>query len=471
MRQRTKTHGSITQMSLLSHLSHRFFYPLNELREGTNVLPTLRSLEATQRIPPDRLHELRLRKLRAILEHAFENTVFYRKRFEEAGVSPRDIRDFDDLRLLPPLTKEDLIEHQSDLVARNLRPAELHRATTGGSSGTHTPFHRDNRCLNIKFAAEYRFNQWCGWDVGRKVAIVWPAIQDLSPRESWRQKLRHLLVDRHLLLYSGELNEARMSQLAKRLHRFRPRLIRAFPYALAILAEYIRDTTSLRIRPAGILTTGEPLLANHRALLEEVFDCPVFNCYSSRECGHIACECESHRGLHINAECVHVEFQTDGQPVGPGELGHLLITDFENYGMPFIRYQIGDMGTPLAGLCNCGRSLPRMGMNAGRDTDFLYSPHDGSLVSGSICHELAADGPDVGQLQIIQDDRDHLTIRLKPSCPNAADGAKQDYLKSVIGQVFHGKMRVSFETVDTISRAKSGKFRVCINQWLNLDSN
>ncbi|MBC8876216.1 MAG: phenylacetate--CoA ligase family protein [Planctomycetes bacterium] len=453
-------------MRLLDCLSKHALFPLNERREGTRILPSLHSLEATQWMPHQQFEDLRFRKLRAILEHAFENTAFYRRRFGEAGITPKDIRDFDDLRLLAPLTKDDLVRHQNELIARNLRPSERHSSTTGGSSGTHTPFYRDNACLNVKMAVEYRCNQWCGWDVGRKVAVLWPAVQDLFDDESWKQKLRYRLVNRRLLLYTGELNEAVMSQLAKRLDRFGPRLIRAFPYALAVLAKYIRDATPYRIRPAGILATGEPLLANHRALFEEVFDCPVFNCYSSRECGHIACECESHDGLHINAECLHVEFQMSNKPVKAGEPGHLLLTDLENYGMPFIRYEIGDMGVPLAGQCGCGRTLPRMGMNAGRDTDFLYSPHNDSLISGTICHDFIADGPDVGQLQIIQDSRDHLTIRIKKGRRDAADDIKKEYLKSVIDQVFHGKMRVTFEAVDTISRAKSGKFRVCINQWL-----
>jgi phenylacetate-CoA ligase len=170
--------------------------------------------------------------------------------------------------------------------------------------------------------------------------------------------------------------------------------------------------------------------------------------------------------LHINAECLHVEFEMDNRPVGRGEPGHMLITDFDNYGMPFIRYDIGDIGVPLAGQCSCGRTLPRMEMNAGRDTDFLYSPYDGSLITGSICHELIADGPDVGQLQIIQDARDHLTIRVKKSCLNSGDEIKTEYVKEVIDQVFHGTMRVTFEPVESISREKSGKYRVCINEWL-----
>jgi hypothetical protein len=106
-----------------------------------------------------------------------------------------------------------------------------------------------------------------------------------------------------------------------------------------------------------------------------------------------------------------------------------------------------------------------MAMTAGRDTDFLYSPYDGSLVTGSICHELAADGPDVGQLQIIQDARDHLTIRVKKSSCGQEEGVTE-HVRNVIDQVFHGTMQVTFEPVEFIAREKSGKYRACINQWL-----
>jgi phenylacetate-CoA ligase len=453
-------------VTLIGQLIKRVTYPLNEIREGTRVLSHLRSLESAQFLPLDELHRLRLHKLRALLEHAFTNTAFYRQRFREAGITPADIRDFDDLRRLPPLTKADLVQHPSELLAANLRPSELHRTTSGGSTGTHTPFHRDNKCLDIKLAAQLRFNRWCGWDVGDKVAVIWPAFQDLTPRETWKAKLRRMLIDRSLVLYSGGLKEAVMAQLAKDLHRFAPRLIRAFPYPLAVFTEYLRDATPYRVRPTGVLTTAEPLLPHHRVLFEQVYQCPVFNCYGSRECGHTASECEAHDGLHINAECLHVEFEMEGRPVAPGKPGHLLITDLDNYGTPFVRYEIGDIGAPLAGLCSCGRTLPRMAMTAGRDTDFLYSPHDGSLVTGSICHELVADGPDVGQLQIIQDARDHLTIRVKTSCGGPQEGVPTEYVKNVIDQIFHGTMRVTFEPVESIPREKSGKYRVCINQWL-----
>jgi phenylacetate-CoA ligase len=453
-------------VKLFAHIVNRITYPLNERREGTRVLPHLRSLGTTQFLDPDRLHDLRLRKLRAILEHAFHNTVFYRKRFHEAGITPDDIRDFDDLRRLPRLTKDDVVYRQSELKADNLSSSEVHWSTTGGSTGTETPFCRDNKCLDVKLAAQYRFNQWCGWDLGEKVAVVWPAFQDLHGHESWKTRLKHVFIDRHQVFDASRLNERIIVDMARRLDDFAPVLIRAFPSPLRTLAEYLRDAACHRIRPAGILTTGEPLLPHQREMFGEVFDCPVFNCYASRESGHIASECEKHQGLHINAECLHLEFERGDAPVLPGEAGHVLVTDFENYGMPFIRYEIGDMGAPLAGQCECGRTLPRMAMEAGRVADFLLSPHDDSLIPGIVCCEFIAKEPDVEQIQIIQDARDHLTVRVKMLRKEAWNGRGIKPVEEMIQRVFHGAMRFTFEQVESIPQEKSGKYRVCINRYL-----
>jgi hypothetical protein len=171
--------------------------------------------------------------------------------------------------------------------------------------------------------------------------------------------------------------------------------------------------------------------------------------------------------LHINAECLHLEFEMDNKPVRAGQPGHLLVTDFDNFGMPFIRYEIGDLGVPLSGSCTCGRSLPLMDVAAGRVSDFVLSPHDGSLVSGAIiAHDLVAEGPNVGQLQIIQDAPDHLTLRVKSTGQGQLNETQSEYLEEVIGRIFHGAMRVTFEQVNSIQREKSGKFRVCINNCL-----
>src|SRR5262249_34369718 len=138
-------HAREGTMSLRGGLIKRVLYPLNELREGKRTLAHLQSLEESQYEAPARRDETRFRKLRIILNQAFEHTPFYRERFREAGITPADIKDWSDLRKLRPLRKADLQNHLDNLVAKNVPEHARHRSATGGSTGHHTPFYRDNR--------------------------------------------------------------------------------------------------------------------------------------------------------------------------------------------------------------------------------------------------------------------------------------------------------------------------------------
>ena len=447
-------------MSIRSRFIKHVLLPLDEWREGSRVLSHLRSLEQSQFDDGAILEQARLQKMRRLLRHAFHNTSFYRRRFQEVGTHPDKIKDLSDLDTLPILTKADIQGHLGEMVATNISSDGMRRSATGGSTGEHTPFYLDHACLNPKIALEYRFNRWAGWDVGEPIAFVWPAIQDFAATPLTKRRLRNVLLDRRLMLYSGHLDEQTLADHSRRFRAFAPALIRAFPNPLWILAKYLKETNGAPIRPKGIITVGEPLLDSQRTLFKDVFGCPVFNCYVSRECGNMAGECDFHHGLHINAESLIIEFVQNGRQAAPGEPGQILLTDLENYAMPFIRYRIEDLGSAMSESCPCGRSLPLMAMQAGRISDFVISPHDRSYVSGAaLCHYLIAEGPEVGQVQLLQESIDQLTVRIVRNRFTGTD--ERQHFEQVIQRVFQGKMRLRFEPVESIPKEKSGKYMFC----------
>jgi len=454
-------------MDLLGSIARNLAWPLNEYREDTRILSELKKLTASQYLDKDSFQGLRLDKLHSLLQHAYEHCPFYRERFDKARVKPDHIRNFDDLVFIPPLTKDDLVLQADNLRAENISDDMVHRSATGGSTGRHTPFYRDNDSLNRKEAARFRYMNWTGWRVGDRAVQFWPAIQDIRQSPTLKQRLREMLIGRCKMMYAGQLNETVMTRHADILEKFDPILIRAFPNPLSLFAQHISKLGRSITRPKGIITVGEPLLSSQRQLFQQVFGCPVFDCYVSRECGHLAGECENHAGLHINADCVHLEFVDENyRPVPYGQVGKILITDFVNFGMPFIRYEIGDLGIPLQDLCVCGRILPLMEMHAGRISDFVISPQDDSLISGAtLCHHLLVEGPNVGQLQIIQDQKDHLTIRICNQNAGADNRLNESKAAETLDRLFAGKMRIKWEHVDSIPHEKSGKYRFCINNY------
>ena len=168
-------------------------------------------------------------------------------------------------------------------------------------------FWRNNTCLSPKEAARYRFEKWTGWNFGKRLGLVWPAQQDYVGHWTIKAKIKNALFERQLVLPAATLDDRKIENYLKLLKNKRPTMIRAFSSPMYEVAQV---ALSLQMRfPSikGIVTTGEPLYKHQRDIIEQAFNCKVFDSYRCREVGPLAQECEQHRGMHINAESLFVE--------------------------------------------------------------------------------------------------------------------------------------------------------------------
>jgi phenylacetate-CoA ligase len=444
-------------MPLYQRLVRDVFLPLSLWRSGeTAQLRYLRDFERSQYLPAEELRRLQWRRLRRLLAHAYEQCPFYRRRFDEAGLVPGDLRGLGDLRALPPLEKRQIQEHGPDMVARNWPRADLIRNQTGGSTGTPVTFYLNGDRKCSRAAATLRHNRWAGWDVGDKVAVIWGAPRDRPPA-TWRARLRGVLLRDPLWLDTGRLTEATLAGFHAALGRYRPRIIQAYARAAVLFARYLEARGLPAYRPHALVTSAEVLEPGDRALLERVFGCPVFNRYGCREVSVVASECEAHGGLHTMAEGLYVEVDTPAGPAAPGETGSILVTDLLNAAMPLIRYRIGDLGAWAAGPCPCGRHLPRLEKVEGRVTDFLVGC-DGQLVSGVfLATYVVAQRPSLGQVQIHQERAGAVVYRIKPG-RDFRPGPDLDYLTRATREYLGEPAAVRAEVVDDLAAEPSGKF-------------
>jgi phenylacetate-CoA ligase len=206
------------------------------------------------------------------------------------------------------------------------------------------------------------------------------------------------------------------------------------------------------------------LLDSEREVIESVLGVPVSNRYGCEEVGLIAAECEVHEGLHINAEHVVVEFVDHaGNPANPGEEASLILTDLNNYAMPLVRYEVGDMASYDNIACPCGRSYPLLRNLLGRTADYLLRS-DGSRLSGISMVEktlTAIDG--LQQLQIIQ-----LSVsefELNAVIENDREASVRSQLERAIQDVFGGHVSVSVRQVPRLKRESNGKYRFAIRRF------
>jgi phenylacetate-CoA ligase len=445
-------------MDMYQHLVRHVLYPLDRWRTGDyGEMRWLAEFERTQYLPTAELDAMQLWRLQTLLEHAYRNCPYYSARLDQAGVHPAEVRSLADLGALPVLEKQDIQEYRDEMVARTWPREDLVVNQTGGSSGTPLSFfvHRDR--LHSRAAATLRHNRWAGWDLGDKVALLWGAPRD-QPGDSWKVRWRNRLIDRRLFLDAGHLTEARLADFHGALTRFQPKVILAYAGAMALFARYVRTRGTPSYRPRSIVTSAEVLEPADRELIEDVFGCPVFNRYGCREVSVIASECEYHTGMHTMAEGLIVEIvNAQGESVGPGEVGSILVTDLHNQAMPLIRYRIGDLGAWASGPCPCGRALPRLDHVAGRVTDFLVGA-DGRLVSGVfLATYLVAHRPSLGQVQILQEQAGQVLYRIRPGRAFQAD-ADLDYLHEQTRRYLGADVVVDWELVDELRPEASGKF-------------
>jgi phenylacetate-CoA ligase len=167
----------------------------------------------------------------------------------------------------------------------------------------------------------------------------------------------------------------------------------------------------------------------------------------------IAAECRERRGLHIHAENLVVE--------APGQSGssEILVTDLHNFGMPFVRYATGDLGTLSEGRCPCGRGLPLLESLEGRVLDMLRTA-DGRMVPGEFFPHLLKDVPELAHYRVEQNRPDRIVILAVLHRP--LSDRSQALLRNEIGKVFGSSTGWEVRHVTEIPQLTSGKRRVTV---------
>lgn len=452
-------------------LNRAYIALVNPVLNGETYRGIGRRMREQQRLERISLQENRNRQwptLSRLLRHAYDSTPFYRQRLESAGAKPADIRSFDDLQNIPPLTREDIRQNLDGMWSRRYARESLQQAATGGTTDTPVPLLRSPECLTEKLAVQLHFNSWAGMWPGDRVFMLWGAQQDLVPDPSWRWRFYERYLMRHVTAPTSVLNPEILESYRQLLNNFLPKVIYAYPTPLTIFCEYLRDCGRTYHYPRSAICTAEPLLPQQRQTIEQTLRCAVFEHYGSRDFGMVAAECEAHQGMHLNPSAVFVEFvPIEGAEVDG--LHEILVTDLLNYGMPLIRYRINDCAILASASCACGRGFPLIKKIAGRTTDNFYLAN-GNVVPGvALTNRVIQVCPGLKKVQVIQNTLSDFHIRYVPGPDFSASDLGQ--LGSKLRVFFPDPLQWTFEEVAEIERERSGKTRFCISHVKRNETN
>lgn len=435
--------------------------PLWQLKQGLYYGKELKLVQILHSYSLDLFREYQLQKLKHLVTYAYRNVPYYQREWKRVGFEPGDIHTIDDFQSIPILTKKTMREHASELMSLEASNKKLIKSGTGGTTDSPIVLHYDYSRARMKEAEMHYFRNWFRWEPGDKVAYLWGAPQDIPNIKSIRYKIINRLTHNTLFLFSSLMNAAIMDAYIEKLNEFKPDIIQGYSNPVYILATYILENQARVHSPKSIVLTAEPCMPHQRKIIEAAFNSKVFSFYGCREGGYVGCECDQHVGYHINCSSIYMEFVTEEGRAKPGQLGNIVFTDLYNFDMPFIRYQIGDLGIPSDAICSCGSQLPLMEFFAGRETDVFITPQ-GDLVPGvSLCDRIIEDCRGIEQLQFIQNKTNELIVKLV----KGKDFSNEDMMQldDRLHNYFQGKLAIVKEFVETIPKEKSGKTRFCIS--------
>ncbi|GGC16876.1 phenylacetate--CoA ligase family protein [Pseudoduganella buxea] len=438
----------------------KLLFPLHERVKQHSSVAVRKQLEQSQYWPEERLRELQLRRLRALLARAHDKVPYFRDLFRELGFDPyRDVQSLSDLGRLPLMDKAVIRANQDRLKAEDA--VGLARFNTGGSSGEPLVFYIGKERVSHDVAAKWRATRWWNVDIGDPEIVVWGSPIELGAQDRVRA-LRDRLLRTHLLP-AFEMSAAKLDSFVARIRAHRPRMLFGYPSALSHIARHAQ-AQGQRMDDLGIrvaFVTSERLYDEQRAQISETFGCPVANGYGGRDAGFIAHQCPE-GSMHITAEDIIVEIlDPQGHPVPRGQSGEIVVTHLATGDFPFVRYRTGDIGVLGKEACTCGRGLPVLQEIQGRSTDFLVA-RDGTVMHGLALVYILRDLPQVKAFKISQESLDLTCVQV------VLDGQLTDALRAHIEKGFKARLgsavAVQVEQVDAIAPEKSGKFRYVVSK-------
>ncbi len=316
------------------------------------------------------IEKLQLERLQATVKHCM-NSEFYKKRFEEAGLKPEDIKTLDDIRKIPFTTKQDLRDtYPFGMASVPLRQCvRLH--SSSGTTGNPTVILHTQKDLDEWANAVAR----CLWMVGLRPDDVF---QNSSGYGMFTGGLGFQYGAERLGALTVPAAAGNSLRQIKFFTDFGTTAVHAVPSYVTRLYEVMqeigvdpRKDTKLRVLAIG----AEPHSEEQRKRIEEILGVKAYNSFGMSEmCGPgVGFECKEQNGMHFWEDYYIVEIVNPEtlEPVPDGEIGELVLTTLNREAMPLLRYRTRDLTRVLGRTCPCGRNHIRLDRMRGRSDDMI----------------------------------------------------------------------------------------------------
>ncbi len=391
----------------------------------------------------DEMTALQSERLIKQVANVYEHVSFYRKKMDEMGVLPGDIKGIEDINKLPFTTKEDLRNNYPFGLLAVPQDKIVRVQGTSGTTGK----------LTLASYTQKDIDVW-GECVARGLTMAGLTAED------------RLHICYGYGLFTGGMGLD-----------FGATAFACTPSYALYLAEAAREAGVVdRLQLKVGINGAEPWTEEMRHKIEELLNVNCFDIYGLCEITGpgVALECIHHNGMHVYEDYFYPEVlnPADNSACADGETGELVFTTLAKEGMPLLRYRTKDLTSIDHSTCACGRTLPRIQKFKGR-TDDMKVIRGVNVFPTQVETALLSIGGGVAPHYILIVDRENnldvLTVMVEVDEKYFSDEIRKlDELKAKVGAVLKQALgvavRVKLVEPKTIQRSEGKAKRVIDNR-------
>jgi len=386
-------------------------------------------------------------KKQAIVSYHIKHTPFYKSIAN--NVDPID------WNTVPVMTKRDLQKPLKDRLSENYSLKNVYVNKTSGSSGDPFVFAKDKFCHAMTWAI---FKEWYGWHsiFNTKQARFYGI--PLNKKDYYKERLKDWLTNRYRFNVF-DLSEEALAKWVKKFSSTEFVFITGYSSVIVAFAKYLllKNIVLSEICPTlkVCLPTSEMLSEEDRKLLKKAFNIPVINEYGSAEFGLIALERNQHWVLNNLNLYVEV-LDNEGRILPYGKEGRIVITDLFNRAHPFIRYEIGDIGS----IHSLDKKTVLLKSLTGRKEDLVKLP-SGKTAPGLafyyVTKSVMSDDGSLKEIKVLQHSLNQFEIEYVAQLELSE--AQKTKIQDALAKYLESGIVVLFTKKTHLERTKKGKLK------------
>lgn len=366
------------------------------------------------------------------------------------------------LKDLPFLTK-DIIRNQGERIFSDELKTKKHGwANTGGSTGEPLRFPTLGSDHHMETVCQMMLYKQMGVD-GIKdliISIDGTRIEQTEVLKNiyWKRELTNFPYGQYCLS-TLHMSDETMPYYIEFLNKKQPKAMRGYPSGFMELATYCKkNNVSFVFKLKGVYLTSENFGPEEESLISEVFGCPVWGQYGHTEASIFAVK-EPYSDNYICSPIYgYTEILSeDGVHVKEGEVGEIVVSGFNHYGMPFIRYKTGDLAEYGGTLQNGSVVLNKL---LGRSIDYLIN-RDGEKVFlvGFIFGGHLKAFNHIRQWQLEQHEKGIVSMKI-----SKGEGYNDVIEKEIVNLFESKQLSVNIQYTSNFERTNRGKFKFLIQR-------